>query len=209
MFRFPDCGENWHKWPTLWPQQSFSRRPLVCSDNKEVKTCTTASFLQSFIITHLWRHGLYPLCFSIFRSWSTARCCWLLNKTSGVRCRLTVFTFSSSSDCFIPSHTAAAGPALALFPRRPFLCPPSLLLSPQLRLRFKPRCASRCHHILAGALPAVRALKRHSHAHTEETKKDDTNMCARKAINSFHLSNLPLLPRLLLQAATAGFINMS
>lgn len=36
-------------------------------------------FWLGFNFTHLWRHGLYPLCFSIFRSWSTAVAagCWI------------------------------------------------------------------------------------------------------------------------------------
>lgn len=150
---------------------------------------------------------LFAFRFSAHGALPAAAGCWIKLQVWGAK--VDGFHFFILFRLFYPFTHGGSGPALALFPRRPFLCPPSLLLSPQLRLRFKPRCASRCHHILAGALPAVRALKRHSHAHTEETKKDDTNMCARKAINSFNLSNLPLLPRILSQAATAGFINGS
>lgn len=60
-------------------------------------------------ITHLWRHGLYPLCLSFFRSWSTVSCCCCCSLLkSNFRCEMQGhrFTFPFSSSDFPPStHT--------------------------------------------------------------------------------------------------------
>lgn len=68
-----------------------------------------------FTVTHLWKHGLYPLCFSLSRSWSSVASTGRWIKLQ-VKCSL----FSSSSNV---SGPFAQGPALS-----PFSLSPCLLL---------------------------------------------------------------------------------
>lgn len=132
-------------------------------------------------ITHPWRHGLYPLCLSIFRSWSTSRGCRFWSKTSADRCKISVlalvcFTFSSSSDCFLSLlHTARQKPNSSALSGRRSLRPCALSFTDRLRLEpallravtIKPLTRALPHRVRAEAAPAG--------AHGE-TKKDETNL---------------------------------
>lgn len=132
------------------------------------------------IITHPWRHGLYPLCLSIFRSWSTSRGCRFWSKTSADRCKIAVlalvcFTCSSSSDCFLPLlHTRRQKPNSSALSGRRSVRPCALSSTDRLRLEpallrgvtIKPLTRALPHRVRAETAPAG--------AHGE-TKKDETN----------------------------------
>ena len=80
--------------------------------------------------THLWLHALYPLCFSFFRSWSSAAAaaaaagCWIkLQETdSGSRCHFFILLrFPSFLPSFLPStHTLTHSSGVSV-PLRPSL----------------------------------------------------------------------------------------
>lgn len=93
-----------------------------------------------FTVTHLWKHDLYPLCFSLSRSWSS-----VASTGRWIKLQVKRSLFSSSSNV---SGPFAHGPALSPSFLVPLSLAPLMLLSAQLHSV----CAPTCHHVPAGAL---------------------------------------------------------
>lgn len=100
-----------------------------------------------FIVTHLWKHGLYPLWLSLSRSWSSAAStgCWIKLRVRDAEKRLHFLILRQCVRVF--THDAERCNS------RP------LSLSPLLQLHSV--CASRCHHgCHYGAPPRMRTRAR-------------------------------------------------
>lgn len=108
-----------------------------------------------FTVTHLWKHDLYPLCFSLSRSWSS-----VASTGRWIKLQVKRSLFSSSSN--VSLRTVQLFP---LFPCPPVSCSSdaALCTAPLCLCTYMSPCTSR-----SASPPILHARKLHSHAHSDK-----------------------------------------
>lgn len=109
-----------------------------------------------FTVTHLWKHDLYPLCFSLSRSWSSV---------AESNFRWNVHFFHPPLMCPVPLRTVQL---FLLFPCPPVSCSSdaALCTAPLCLCSYMSPCTSR-----SASPPILHARKLHSHARSDKLKR--------------------------------------